>query len=218
MCWAVGILLLPLGDFHNLIYHPIKDFLLIFSLISPPFSRLYGFVPHGSSVPIFFPSKHLQLILLLKPASEHKISQFGHFRIFFTGKSRLLNPSALLLDCLTLTGKRPVLKYYSDYLSCVDRELPTRQCLDAFASAYAPLEYWFLCVPVCSAPCDICGRVWSHKAQEMLQNPCCPSAEVTSQSALSYDQPRRGGHRSLCCHPHTQVAHSIFSCHLLCWF
>jgi len=43
----------PLGDFNNLMYHPIKDFLLIFSLISPPFSQQHGFIPHGSSVLIF---------------------------------------------------------------------------------------------------------------------------------------------------------------------
>lgn len=77
MCWAAGILLLPLGDFHNLIYHPIKDFLLIFSLISPPFSQLYGFVPHGISVPIFFPSKHLQLILLLYLHQNTKFQFLG---------------------------------------------------------------------------------------------------------------------------------------------
>lgn len=37
---------------------------LIFSLISPSFSQLHGFVPHGSSVLIFFIVQNLQLIIL----------------------------------------------------------------------------------------------------------------------------------------------------------
>lgn len=64
MCWAVGILLLPLGDFQNLIYHSIKDFFLIFSLILPSFFQLHGFVPHGSSVLIFSPIQRLILLFL----------------------------------------------------------------------------------------------------------------------------------------------------------
>jgi len=101
------------------------------------------------------------------------------------GKSRFLNLSSiLLLDYLILLVKSLVLKYCLDDPNCVDKELPTSQLLNMFVSACAQLECRFFCVHVCPAPFGVCGSMWSHKAQEMLLNPCHKPAEVTSQSAL----------------------------------
>lgn len=155
MCWAVGILLLPLGDFHNLMYHPIKDFLLIFSFISPPFSQLHGFVPHGSSILIFSPVQHLRLILLYLhqniTAQYLCISGFS-YRQKQVSKPIISSSSSWLPH---FDRRAPSTQVLFRWPNCIDKELPTFQCLNMFASAYAPLDCWFLHVHLCLAPFDV---------------------------------------------------------------
>lgn len=97
----------------------------------------------------------------------------------------------------------------------MDKEFRTFQCLNMFASAYALLDCWFLCM--CAflrlVSVVLCGEwedIFSHKAREVLLSPCHKSAEVNFQSVLlgmislnvdGYLYP-----------PHAEGAHLILSC------
>lgn len=144
-----------LGDFdhHN---HPTEDCLVIFSLISPTFSQLYGFIPWGTSALIFLLTYQAIVVNLLLPLRQNVTAWFLCFSGFSYAEKRVSKLAFWLPHFGSVWYL--VLRYYLDDLDWLHGELPTFQCWDCFA--YAPLQCGFLCMHACPATFDVCSSVW----------------------------------------------------------
>lgn len=187
MCWAVGILLLPLGGFHHLIHHhPSKDFLLIFSLISPPpppfiFPQLHGFVLCRSSS-LVLPIKQLQLIL--SSLCQNTTAQNLSFSEFSYGEKQV---SKLSFTLSHFNGKVPNTQIpfrWPALLTQRASNLPVLRCVSFSKCTTAGLVFLHApsAVDVYSSVGWIGRCIFSHKAHRVLLN--YTSVEVCSQSVL----------------------------------
>lgn len=186
MCWAVGILLLPLGGFHHLIHHhPSKDFLLIFSLISPP--------------PLFFPSSMdlycvevllwsclpiKQLQLILSSLCQNTSAQNLSFSEFSYGEKQVSKLSFTLSHFNSKVPNTQIPFRWPALLTQRASNLPVLRCVSFSKCTTAVLVFLHApsAVDVYSSVGWIGRCIFSHKAHSVLLN--YTSVEVCSQSVL----------------------------------